>query len=395
MHPVILPWRQQTCVYKRWLRQRLNVYSNARAKRTCLDLARTRCSTVKAICTDISIPILINSEVERLVGHKALLAWKNSAGLSKTWRRCSRVKLSDSRVLVILKCSDQLFYHSPLWLPQAFIRSPTQQRYNDTKRTLVSKKRTRRLSKKSGPTLLLAEEYVQIFEPYQSQRSLGTIQEQPSADRGERGLPSAYIRLMWGNGTTPHGQLDRFLPEGLILQSNWRISSFLRNDAHADVYIVADIHDSQIPSAEMELHSFLAGHSGNAATYAKRKQERLHKSHHCLDRFWYGDRRILVVRVPKPGKSYRMQIQDFPKLKEVTSRTKGQMRCTFRPSGIPTYAAVLGMTNCDSRSPFSYQELREEETQGSEKVREMAREKKSKKQRDKRQSQRLVKRQLQ
>jgi hypothetical protein len=331
---------------------------------------------------------------EDLKGNKALEVWKKNAGSGKTWRRCERVQTSNLKVLVIIRYGDLRFYQPLLWLPQAFVRSTKQQQHRDLKRILVSKKRIRKPGKHFKPPPLGVEKDEGSYELQQSQRSLYRTRERYLHELDDTGLPGAYIRLTWGSVAIPRGQLDRFLPGGLILQSRWHVLSFLRNDSHVDVYAVTDIHEQLEASTELELHLFLAGNLGNSATYAKRKQERTYNSGRCLGRFWYGERRVLVVQIPRTQELYQMQMKDFPALTGNGGKSKWQIACAFRHSRLPTYASVLSSPAYSLQSPPLHQRLKEEEDQRFERIKERAREKKSRKQRDKRHSQRLATRQV-
>lgn len=343
--------------------------------------------------TDSSPVILHEPGSQYMQGRKALAAWKKGRGSSKTWRQCERIKISDSKMLVIMKHGNQCFYTPLLWLPQAFIRSPTPQRCFDTKRTLVSRSRVRRPGKHSELSTRYPEEYELCHQPKQSRESTSRTQEQGLPGSTDTEVPAAYMRLTWGYREIPIGQLDRFVPEGFIFLSRWRILSFLRNDTHADIYAVTNLYDRLVSSTGLELHHFLAEYHGNSATYAKRRQERMYNGGYCMARFWYGDRRMLVVQVPRPKTSFRINSKDFPALRGSVSRSVRQTRCPYRLSNMPTYAAVLRTPRGVPQLPPLHQRLEEEKTRRTEEIREKTREKRSRKQRDKRNAQRLAMRQ--
>jgi hypothetical protein len=348
---------------------------------------------------DATLSVSDASIVEYKMGHRALTSWKNLAGSKKTWRRCERIKTANSAVVVHSWLGAQSFFKSPLWLPQAFIRSQARSGH-DTRRTLRSRAQFNGLKKTTNVAYLQLNDQLEMIVSAPSlchDQSLSGIERTVKRDLQELdslGLPAAYIRLTCGGGTNPIGRTDRFLSTGLVLQSRWRVVCLLRNDSHADVYVIVSIHDRYEPSALLELHHFLAEYHGNSTTYAKRRQERMCNGGCCLGRFWYGDRRMLVLRVPRPETPFRINPKDFPALTGSASRLALKSRRTYRLSDIPTYAAVLRTPRGDPKLAPLHQRLKEEKARRAEEIIETAREKKSKKQRDKRISQRLALKQV-
>jgi len=345
------------------------------------------------------VPILHASDKAQTIGRKALTAWKDGAGSNKSWRRCLRTTTSELKVLVRLRDGNQCFFISPMYLPLAFVRHRTQDgnAHRNEKFRLLARCHKAVKQGQSSQQQIDDVSSTKNLHLLLDDKPLHEISKETRArdhhELDDTGLSMAYMRLAWSQEGTLTGQLDRFLVKGLVLQSCWRILSFLRNDSLADIYAVVDIHDRYATSAELELHHFLAEYRGNLAIYAKRKQKRMYNSGNCLARFWDGDRRMLVLRVPRLETPFRIDPKDFPALTGSASRPALQSRCTCPFSNIPTYAAVLRTSRGDSWLPPLHQRLKEEKARRAEEIIETAREKKSKKQRNERIRKRLGERQ--
>ncbi|KAF2828979.1 hypothetical protein CC86DRAFT_379755 [Ophiobolus disseminans] len=101
----------------------------------------------------------------------------------------------------------------------------------------------------------------------------------------DQGVSTAFSRLTWKDTMLVDGQdhVDRFLPASLILAKRWRIQTFLRNDPHADVYSVLDIHDSDSRlsmdlAGVHEANVFLEEYHGKSEMYAKRRKRAMRES---------------------------------------------------------------------------------------------------------------------
>ena len=261
-------------------------------------------------------------------GQKRLNAWRCSAGRHKSWRRCPKVlavTAAQQRLISVqLRKLDGISFKSPLWIPQAF----QQYQYEDKRGRgdkLTRLRQQKRVPKKGNwkedydlgvhdePTNAMRSHNV----GHHDTRSIGQHDlSQQSVEPGK-----AFIRLIWEKETraNPIGQLGRFLVTGLLLFGRWRILQFLRNDSHADVYSVEDMHfrgSRRHTSAQLEAHYFMSQCSGNWRTAAKRKQNRLLRSERFQANFSYGDRCMVILKVNQMTEIFdlRQRIDEFPVL---------------------------------------------------------------------------------
>jgi hypothetical protein len=300
------------------------------------------------------------SWVDLAHGQTSLDVWRNTAGRSKSWRRCPKsvaTKASHKKRAVLrVDCPEKGFAKSPLWVPSAFVRSA-----HGPKARLVERPAERRESSRGSSRVQGADRYGASddikFAPGQGRgRKASTDAESETvarnhveADRNIAEPGIAFLRLTWKDKTLADGvgQLDRFLPTGLQFRSGWRIYGFLRNDSHADVYSMTHIktsHSNAKPKGRLEAHVFLDAYHGNCAVYAKRQQSRMRESGQCLDGFWYVGRRVLVMDVAADAPWFRLRNteEEFPSLVDTRTYMENaalQRRCL---RGKPSFAAIVG-----------------------------------------------------
>ncbi|KAH6881408.1 hypothetical protein BKA58DRAFT_2034 [Alternaria rosae] len=279
--------------------------------------------------TDVCMsPCPTKWQSEDIQGQGKLNAWRRSAGRQKSWRRCPKrivFNCAQHRLLSAqLRNLDGRFFKSPLWIPQVF----QQHRYVDKRdrnnrltRLELQNRVPRRENQKKKHDLGFEKELSTSAKSHEAESTLPTLRGQPTRPRQSVELGTAFIRLIWERETrtTPIGQLDRFLAIGLLLVGRWRVLHFLRNDNHADVYSVEDIHfqsSRRHTTVQMEAHYFINQHSSNWRTAAKRKQNRLLKSERCQANFRYNDRYMVILRVFPNTDAFELRrcISDFPAL---------------------------------------------------------------------------------
>jgi hypothetical protein len=145
----------------------------------------------------------------------------------------------------------------------------------------------------------------------------------------------------------------------------------LRRDAHADVYLL-----SPIPNHDWrpEAHVFREALCAKSDKYQQKKKNRLMNRRDCLDSFWLDDRHIVVMDFLGP------RLLDFGEFPALFDRRGGANEARRRQPGnaqMTTYASVLKSTPVKRNTA--------EELPGT---------KKRIKQKEKRQSQRNLRRSL-
>ncbi|KAH7394381.1 hypothetical protein BKA66DRAFT_438734 [Pyrenochaeta sp. MPI-SDFR-AT-0127] len=340
-------------------------------------------------------------------GILSLAAWKFSAGKNKSWRRCSRTKHrgSPGQISTAIARSECFgtFHQSPLWLPQAFVQSHHQDNRKWSTKLLRHGLPNLRLGKQENKNMLVLEYQSDVEDRTILLGSRNRSLESESPDQAldyhldpleYPAAPKAFMRFTWKEKILVRatGELDRFLQANLVLRSRWQVNSFLRNDAHADVYSLSDIEiDHSSFNRELEGHFFLAEYHGNSAVYARRRKVRMKQGGHCLDTFWYGDRQFLVMRVTRSMERFQLQNneQEFPRLLGEKQDMGKLFQGNRKICGKLSYALVVITGQVDDETACqSLSELRS--VDGFDKERKV-REKRAKKRQRKRQEQNNVK----
>jgi hypothetical protein len=348
------------------------------------------------------------SWVDPAHGQTSIDVWRNTAGRSKSWRRCPKSVATGAshtkHARRVVKYSEKGFAKSPLWVPSAFVRSGQGPRARHVERPVE-----RRGSSWDSSRMQGADRYG-VFDNVEfamgNSRSCKAPADAESktparnhveADRNVAEPGIAFLRFTWKDKvlTDGIGQLDRFLPTGLQFRAGWRIDGFLRNDSHADVYTlthIRTIHSKAKPKGRLEAHVFLDEYHGNCAVYAKRQQSRMQESGHCLDIFWYGERRILVMEVAADAPWFRLRNteEEFPSLVDprmCMEHAALQRRCL---RGKPSFAAIVGKRRPEVGVVRQVRSMPQEKTQLERELEqiEKTRLKKAEKQRAKRRQQR-------
>lgn len=243
-----------------------------------------------------------------LIGTRSLNAWKKSAGRGKSWGNCRRLKVTrdDLEVLAYRKYHPVSFgwRFSTNKMPSSFVRS------HGLHVNKQSNLRKRRLS--NIPTVKdLDEEYSQhwplpIDFPLKRLHERQGIQYQDAV----KALPGRFIRLtiscetvnlrsevfldqieltirqlrLFGNEARPSATTL----QGLV------VLSLLRNESHADVYLVQDPNNL---SKCYHAHAFLSdGLSRNWPTFLRRKMDRLRRSNGFHAETVQLGRKIIVMK---------------------------------------------------------------------------------------------------
>lgn len=342
-------------------------------------------------------------------GQSSLTTWKRAAGRSKSWKLVPKSTAPKPtlhrQARQNLDALEHQFAKSPLWLPATFLRAQAKKTSPRLGRVVVW-----RQGSESIP------ERARRYDPHihdfggtpvvGSSRfyTAGTDQEagaQTSGTTTAKGVGyepgGAFIRFTWKDNVLIDGigQLDRFLPIGLVFRNRWRVTGFLRNESFADVYSLNNplgVRSLATVPLRLEVHVFLDEYHGNCAVYARRLRDRMLHSGNCLDIFWYGDRHVAVMRIQEKPTEFRLHIteKEFPILvnPDKCNDQVALRRRRFR--GKPSFAAVVGgrwpgvSSDCQ---PMLMSEGKSPLAKELERI-EKARLKKAQKQRAKRQSQR-------
>jgi hypothetical protein len=360
---------------------------------------------VEDMLTDVRIPPFDDRQLFNTKGHRLLGKWKRTSGRSKTWKRCPRSKQPQQSPCLKTTSPANFggcqFFVSPLWIPSTLLRIEQKVRPQRVKRLTRSPKARQRCKWRDTQIMdgrnQIKDSWV-IYSFPQKEYSPEKSSDQWAAAQIHTKPSAVFIRFTWKDMILAKGSgdLDRFLPTGLVLHSCWRVEHFLRNDPHADVYRASNIQQSSRLS--LEAHIFLDEYHSNCKTFAKRHKHRLEQSGNCAAKLWYQGRHVLVMTVPGHFERFKLKNneKEYPSL---NNQGKGSRKAVLSRSfqGKPTYAAILRKGIAERRTANRSQDMR------LGKVNETAldtwldpelvvREKKAKKQRDKRQTKRSMKR---
>jgi hypothetical protein len=291
-------------------------------------------------------------------GRKLLHLWKCSAGRHKSWRRYPRptTQMYEQQRWSEWKrrCIDHMLSMSVVWLPSAMLRSC--QREACTRINRLVRRQSPDRSARRRESLAIDDTFDRnegAISEYLNGKDCARQSKAKSLERGIEGdhdlVPGhAFIRFTWKDNTLTNGvgQLDRFLPTGLLFCSGWRIGDFIRNDSHADVYSLSmnNIHHCEPDiTSSLEAHVFLDEYHGNSQTFANRHKARMRRSGHCLDIFWHEGRHVFINEVQRERQLFKLRNneEEFPSL---ISRKKcmkhiALQRRSFR--GMPSFAAIV------------------------------------------------------
>jgi hypothetical protein len=177
----------------------------------------------------------------------------------------------------------------------------------------------------------------------------------------------------------------------LCLHKRWHIQSFLRNDSYADVYAVFDNDVQRLRCQiedDVEAHCFLDEYHNNWKTAASRKRKRLLSGGNgeYLDDFRYGNRCVVIVRVPKKAERFEVSAKDMKKKFPVLVADWMQLAQVHFHNKKLTYAEVARKAELGTSTDTRKEEARANKSVLQEKA------KKREKQRLKRQEQRSARR---
>jgi hypothetical protein len=351
------------------------------------------------------MPLFDDQQLFNTKGHRLLEKWKRTSGRSKTWRRCQRAKASQQSPC--LKATSPAnfggcqFFVSPLWIPSTLLRIEQKVPPLRVKRLARSPKAKEKCIWRDTQVMdgrnQVKDSWVTHNFP-QREYSPEKGSDQWAAVQSHTKPSAVFIRFTWKDMILVKGSgvLDRFFPTGLVLHSCWRVEHFLRNDPHADVYRASNIQ--QRSRLCLEAHIFLDEYHFNCKTFAKRHKHRLEQSGNCAAKFWYQGRHILVMTVPVHFECFKLKNneKEYPSLK---NQGKGSKKAVMSRSfhDKPTYAATVRKGIAEQRAANRLQDMRlgkvNETVLDTWMDQELGlREKKAKKQRDKRQMQRGMKR---
>jgi hypothetical protein len=170
------------------------------------------------------------------IGSCSVVLWQNTSGRSKSWSVCPKVSVKRKGRRAFKVSYNHQFHMSPLWLPQAFVRSQQDQTAQPRAKLIRLVKPHDVSSKTAKFTCQLLHEVAEavhcdaapLWQPTQA------TNKDTAATEHEHSIPgTAFIRFTWTkqglvNGV---GELDHFLTTGLLLRSRWRIQAFKRKAA--------------------------------------------------------------------------------------------------------------------------------------------------------------------
>lgn len=286
-------------------------------------------------------------------GRAALVAWKNTAGKAKAWRRCSKVARNTNRPMVGGLPYHGDYFRSPLWLPQGFVAFQKPLKFpqkRNMRRCKVSEQRKHDRKHPHIQSMFDSEHvcssgymYDHYNEPEHHNDPAIDLVEYPNSVEP----PPGFLRLIWKDFQVSRiDDYERFLPSGLTVTSRWHIQSFLRNDSHADVYSIQDAqHPCKLPGvvALFEGHYFLAEYDGNGERYAKRHRSRMQRTRAFVEQVWLGGRSMIIMSVPECVTTYNLRYsrEEFPALAGRNTESGFGIKQHYRSDGKPSYAAIL------------------------------------------------------
>ncbi|KAF2628420.1 hypothetical protein BU25DRAFT_35375 [Macroventuria anomochaeta] len=301
----------------------------------------------------------IEVKCDKILGQISLKIWRRAAGKNKSWKRCPKTTVPRQTHHKWVRLSPSGFEHqfakSPLWLPAAFLRSQARKkssRLSCVVRRQVSDQvpeRARRydphIHNNEDCSVALHRRYRATTIAHDNKvRKFG-----PVVIEDIREPAGAFIRFTWKDNilTNGVGQLDRFLPTGLVFRTGWCIVGFLRNESHTDVYSLSNAsfgHSSARTEVSREAHVFLDEYHGNCKNYARRLKSRMRESVDCLETFWYGDRHVFVMEIQRKPVLFRLRNneEEFPILVDQNKCNEQVALQRRRFRGKPSFAAVVG-----------------------------------------------------
>lgn len=324
-------------------------------------------------------------------GLLSLVAWKNTAGSSKSWRRCAKIKPSEpqshARAAIKAGNHDSRLFKSSVWLPQTFVRAQWKGRSDH-------RDRPRKMLRFQKPRLKWS--YHPLIDGWENFDHRTPLPEDSQVQQDFDQTPYRNV----SNASPQAGYIWRYdesLPKDLLMLSRWRVGLFLRHESLVDVYAILDVSVHRQFDVKLELHIFRQHDFRNSETYIRRKVWRMKESELCVDCFWYGDRDAFVMRVPEDVGRFQLQNtrREFPYLvNRRGSSVKRMSRPETKAGEKLTYAAVLRKAvEIDLQSPpLQAEQMQEKQAQQMELMDARMRERKRQKQKEKRQTRRRAKR---
>jgi hypothetical protein len=299
----------------------IRVHSNPAVKPSALE---EKGQHVKAANVNPNFRIFLkrenNCKNADITGTRALTRWKKSSGRSKSWAVCRRLKLSweDFELLTQSKTRPVSlgWQFSDVISPAAFVRSQGVRVYEQ------SDKRAARLSGEKG--FINPEDECGPEWPLPRDTVVkGRKWRQEIEHRG--GGEVTFLRMTFDHGhvsMTHEAFLEKIILStastsakdlGASILSDLVFIRLLRNESHADVYLVQNARGS---STFYHAHAFLIDVSGNWSTFAKRKMDRLQKSQGFHAEMVQYGRKIIIMDIDLKAKEFCLKnIQkEFPPL---------------------------------------------------------------------------------
>jgi len=234
-----------------------------------------------------------------ITGTRALTRWKKSSGRSKSWAVCRRLKLSREDFELLTQSTTRPislgWQFSDLTSPAAFLRSQGVTVYER------SENKAKRLSR--DKCIVNPKDECRTEWPLPTGTAAKARKPHQEIEHPGGGEVT-FLRLTFDHGhvsMTHEAFLEKIIlstlsqsvkGSGAFILADLVVIRFLRNDSHADVYLVQNPSD---PLMFYHAHAFLIDRSGNWSTYSKRKMDRLQKSHGFYAETVQHGRKIIIM----------------------------------------------------------------------------------------------------
>jgi hypothetical protein len=240
-----------------------------------------------------------------IIGRRGLGVWKASPGRNKSWANCRRHKLAHNNLEHFRqsKLPSNAFgwRFSMLLTPLTLVRGHgmlvIKQSAPKTKR-VSNARHFQDLGSEHSPEWVLPGElpYRRLGVPQETEYRGGVNFLRLAVGRETVGITAEAFLGRISFSTTQTKPLDNKTHTRFSKSEDLVVINLLRNESHADVYLVQDLHDL---SKFYHVHAFLNqnhGLTGNWHTFSKRKMDRLRKSNGFHAETVQHGRKIVVMK---------------------------------------------------------------------------------------------------
>ena len=249
-----------------------------------------------------------------VLGTRDLSTWKNSSGRSKSWRTCRRLKLTQDYLELLTNSNGH-----PVSFGWQFSTERTSISFVRGQGLYVNKQsKPRRIKTSSGVPINydLDEEYGPHWPLLRDPpRKHWLMHQKIRSQSAPEGIPKRFLRLnipceaikITTEASLEEVRLTTRQPLPLhieerqsdIVVEHFVVLDLVRNENHADVYVIQDPNKS---SKFYHAYAFLSeALSGNGSTFMRRKADRLRKSHGFYAETVQRGRKIIVMEIDSKG----------------------------------------------------------------------------------------------